>query len=62
MLIKTILSSFSIVSNSKPVTVNDNPWVAKILPIFDCENPDFTKFGSQDPQQITATEVIVYLR
>jgi hypothetical protein len=45
--------------NSKPV--NDNPWVAKILPIFDCKNPDFTKFGSQDPQQITAPEVIAYL-
>ena len=45
--------------NDKPVY--DNPWVAKILPIFDCKNTDFTKFGSQDPYQITVTEVIAYL-
>jgi len=43
-----------------PGNESTNPWVAKIMPMFE-EPVDFTRFGSQNTNEITANDIISHL-
>ena len=47
--------------NAKTEPASSNPWTQKMLPMFICDNTDFTRFGGHEANQITAEELMIYL-